>query len=59
MNLLLTEGGTPLDAMQRYAPISERWILWSISVSPDTVRETIKDNANFDLQCIQCIMKFI
>lgn len=33
--LLLTEGGTPLDAMQRYAPISSRvtWVKFKNSPS--------------------------
>lgn len=32
--LLLTDGGTLFDAMQRYAPISERLILTRLKVSP-------------------------
>jgi hypothetical protein len=34
MILLLTEGGTPLEAMQRYAPISDLVILESFRISP-------------------------
>jgi hypothetical protein len=40
MILLLTEGGTPLEAIQRYAPISDLVILESFRISPwhdDTV----------------------
>jgi len=34
--LLLTEGGTLLEAMQRYAPISERAIFVNLSSLPST-----------------------
>lgn len=47
--LLLTLGGTPLDAMQRYDPMCKRFTLLMLKFGPSTVdTEKAKKSLEFD-----------
>lgn len=44
--LLLTVGGIPFEAMHRYAPICNRFILVILKINPSTILTVTKSNAH-------------
>jgi hypothetical protein len=51
MILLLTVGGTPLDAMQRYAPICSRFTLVMLNTEPSTLVAAMETKSNLRAMC--------
>lgn len=49
MILLLTVGGTPFDAMHRYAPICRRLTLVMLKTGPSTLVTEIKSNVHMNI----------
>lgn len=49
--LLLTVGGTPLDAMQRYAPMCSRFTLVMLNTAPSTLVAVIETKCKLRGMC--------